>query len=150
MGTAKTLPQTKSRLVKRFHTLLGKAGINEDGKLALLTQYGVSTSLDMDDDKLKELCDRIESNINPDVEDLDKMRKRLIASIFAWRKAMGCATDMDEVKGIACNACGSEYFNAIPKERLQSLYYAFNNKTKDLNNVAEMTDDMVGYLTLMN
>jgi response regulator of citrate/malate metabolism len=63
---------------------------------------------------------------------------------------MGCITNIDEVKSIATNASGAECFNSITKERLQSLYYAFNNKTKDLNNVAEMTQEQVDYLTTLN
>jgi hypothetical protein len=141
---------SKPKEIKRFNAILGKLGIKEDGKRALLAQYGVSSTLELTEIQLNDLCNKLEKNVNKETIELDNMRKRLIASIFAWRKAMGCATSMDEVKGIACKASGVEYFNTITKERLQSLYYAFNNKTKDLNNVAEMTQEQVDYLTTLN
>jgi len=150
MATKTFMDKQKTALVKKLHVLLGKAGIDNDGKLAILAQYGVVTSLDLTIDQLIQVCDALDKKVNPVLDELDKMRKRLIASIFAWRKAMGCTSSMNEVKGIACNACSVSDFNQIPKERLQSLYYAFNNKTKDLNKVTAMTQDQVDYLATLN
>lgn len=146
----KTIEITQKNLIKRFHILLSKYKISNEAKEALLSGFGVESSTELGIPELIALCDAIEKQFVPGANELDKFRKRLIASIFAWRKAMGCTSSMNEVKGIACNACSVSDFNQIPKERLQSLYYAFNNKTKDLNRVTAMTQDQVDYLTTLN
>lgn len=128
-------------LLKKFHTLLGKAGIGEDGKRAMLASYGVTSSRDLTAHDLLELCDQIDRMMNKEAAEADKWRKRVIASIFGWRKAMGNTATMEEVKAIACRAADAEYFNAIPLERLRSLYYAFSKKTKDLQFVEQLTAD---------
>jgi hypothetical protein len=150
MGTRTFEDKQKTALVKKFHVLLGKAGIDEDGKLAILAQYKAISSLDLEAAQLIAICNALDKVANPVIDEMDKMRKRLIASIFEWRKAMGCVTNMNEVKAIACNASQNSDFNKIPKERLQSLYCAFNNKTKDLKKVSAMTQEQVDYLTTLN
>ena len=68
---------------------------------------------------------------------LDTQRKRLIASIFAWRASLGTTADMNLVKAIACRAAEvpegyalSVRFNSIPEEKLRSLYNAFKHMAK--------------------
>ena len=151
MGTTKTLQQTKSKLVKRFHTLLGKAGINEDGKRAILSAYGVGSTLDLSEDQLSLICVKLDKSQDVNFKEMDKIRKQLMAAIYAYLKAFGTPTVNPEyVKSIACQAGGFDDFNFIPKDRLRSLVHSFNNQTKDLLNVAEMTVDRVDYLTLLN
>jgi hypothetical protein len=43
MATKTFMDKQKTALVKKLHVLLGKAGIDNDGKLAILAQYGVVT-----------------------------------------------------------------------------------------------------------
>jgi hypothetical protein len=151
MSTTKTVQQTKSKLVKRFHTLLGKAGINDDGKKAILASCGVSSTLDLSENVLIEICEKLDKSQDASFKEMDKIRKQLMAAIYAYLKAFGTPTVNSEyVKAIACQAGGFDDFNFIPKDRLRSLIHSFNNQTKDLLNVAKMTVDRVDYLTLLN
>ena len=144
------LEKQQKYLLKKFHMLLAKAGIGEEGKRELLAAYGVASSRELDARELLDLCDRIDRMTRPDAAELDAARKRLIAAIFAWRRAMGKTAEMNEVKAIACRAAQADRFNAIPLERLRSLYYAFGKKTKDLAFVEKLTADELDYSTWVN
>ncbi|MBV5331688.1 hypothetical protein JZU69_04790, partial [bacterium] len=83
-----------------------------------------------------------EKSHDKQIDKLDTMRKRVIASIFAWRASMGAPADMKLVKAIACRAAEvpegyalSVRFNSIQKERLRSLYNAFGHMAKDMGKV---------------
>lgn len=144
------LDKQQKYLLKKFHVMLAKAGIGEEGKRDLLSAYGVESSRELDARELLDLCDRIDRMTRPDAAELDAARKRLIASVFAWRKAMGKPSDMNEVKAIACRAARADRFNAISLERLRSLYYAFSKKTKDLAFVEKLTVEELDYSTWVN
>lgn len=144
------MDKTKTLLLKKFHTMCGKAGINEDEKREMVASYGVTSSRDLTARELLDLCGKIDGMMNKEAAETDRWRKRVIASIFGWRKAMGKDTAMPEVKAIACRAADVEYFNAIPLERLRSLYYAFSKKTKDLEFVEKLTADELDISAWMN
>ena len=164
---ATLLDRQQKLLLKKFHTMCGKAGIGEENKRELVAAYGVASSRELSARELLDLCDRIDRMTRPDAAELDKWRKRLIAAIFGWRKA--CLTpapspkgegrtaqqpieqnEMNIVKAIACRAAQADRFNAIPLERLRSLYYAFGKKTKDLAFVDKLTSEELDYLTFVN
>ena len=137
-------------LRRRFHILLGQAGIDEEGKLDLLSSYGVSSSLHLGAHELLELCATVEKLSRPDAAEMDKLRKRLIAAIGAWLRAMGREENAAVIKGIACRAARVKSFNRISKDRLNSLIYAFNKKSKDIKFVEELTNEELNYLTFSN
>jgi len=152
---------THKNLVKKFHTLLSKFSIRNDDKLTILGTFGVETSLDLTIDELAQACDAIESTFGQKEADkqakLDTMRKRLIASIFAWRASLGTPADMNLVKAIACRAAEipegyslSIRFNSISEQKLQSLYNAFKHMAKDMGKVREMNQEMIDKLTTLN
>jgi hypothetical protein len=142
MGTMTFMDKQKNQLIKKFHALLGKARIGQDGKEAILSGFGVESTRDLTAGQLQEACQAVEYEINPALKKLDKARKQLIKSIFKYMGAMGKQTDMAQVKRIACRASGCGQFNNIGADRLKSLYNAFNKRTKDLQTV--------GYTTLIN
>lgn len=144
------MDKTKTLILKKFHTMCGKAGINEEQKREMIAAYGVTSSRDLTARELLDLCEAIERMVSKDAAEINKWRKRVIASIFGWRKAMGKETSMTEVKAIACRAADAGYFNAIPLERLRSLYYAFAKKTKDLQFVEKLTADELDISAWMN
>jgi hypothetical protein len=163
MKTTTELTQTK--LVKKFHTLLSKYRIGNEDKMSILGSFGVESSLDLTIDQLAQVCDAVEKTFATTTgsatmaaDKLDVMRKRLIASIFAWRASLGTpTTDMNLVKAIACRAAEipdgyalSIRFNSIPEAKLQSLYNAFRHMKKDMSKVKEMTQEMVDKLTTLN
>lgn len=137
-------------LLKKFHTLCGKAGLSVDEKRAMVESYGHISSKELTITELANLCNNLEAMMRPDLVELDKYRKRLIASIFAWREAMSDKATMAEVKAIACRAAQANRFNAIPLERLRSLYNAFNKKTKDLAMVDDLTAEELNYKAFVN
>ena len=153
---------THKNLVKKFHTLLSKYAIRNEDKLTILGTYGVETSLDLTIDQLVQVCDVLQRGMprcheEEKQQEFDKLRKRLIASIFGWRKSLGCTTDMTLVKAIACRAAEvpegyalSVRFNSIPVEKLRSLYNAFGHMAKDMSKVKEMNQEMIDKLTTLN
>lgn len=150
MATASLMDKQQNLLLRKFHTMCGKAGIGENEKREIIAAYGVTSSRELSARDLLDICDRIDRMTRPDAVELDAARKRLIAAIFGWRRAMGQQPDMNEVKAIACRAAQAKYFNAIPLERLRSLYYAFSKKTKDLAFVDKLTAEEIEYITFVN
>lgn len=148
---------TQKSLIRRFHILLSKYKISNEAKEALLAGFGAESSTELGVNDLLQLCEAIEKQFTPGSDELDKLRKRLMASIYGWRKALGCVTTATEVKAIACRAAdvpegyGVDIrFNTIPKEKLNSLYYAFSKKQKDISIVSDMTDELMNKLTILN
>lgn len=136
----KTADKQKNALIKKFHTLINKAGIDPENKSLILEQYGVVSSKELSVKELAEVCNTLDCQANSVKNEADKWRKRLMASIFGWLAKMSrkeASTDL--VKAIACRAAGVKKYNDIPVERLRSLYYAFTKKSRDLDFVSEVT-----------
>ena len=91
------MEKEKKRLVKRFHTLLGKAGIDDDGKRDILSAYGVKSSLDLDCRGLMEVCDRLTTLTTPGLAEADRWRKRVMAAIFSYCREMKREVTVDEL-----------------------------------------------------
>jgi hypothetical protein len=140
----------KNRLIRKFHALMSKAGIGQAGKEGILAGYGVESTRDLTPVQLIEICAAIDLQMNPQLEEIDKARKRLMAAIGGWLRAMGRAENTKIITGIACRASGKERFNDIPMEKLRSLYSAFTKKKKDLAFVEKMTADSLEELTVKN
>ena len=140
----------QKKFLKKFHTLCGKQGIDNEGKKDIIAQYGAGSSRDLSARQLLDICDKLEMSVDPKFAEQDKYRKRLIASIGAWLRAMGKVDNIQVIKAIACRASGVDSFNKIPIEKLRSLYSAFNKKRKDLEMVEELTIEELDYLTTAN
>lgn len=135
---------------KIFHALCARIGMNEDDRRTMLiANYGVESSCDLNSHQLTDLIFTLEQKTNG-ANEMDKARKKLIAAIGGWMRALHIKDDMDKIKAIACRASGCERFNQISKERLNSLYFAFKNKQKDLNTVDALTAEMLNYLQKNN
>lgn len=131
----------RARMRKLYHSLCSTLGIGEEERLALLGSYGVTSSRDMSDEDLSDLCNRLGAMLPGRKQDaeMDRLRKRLIASIGAWLRYEGRVSNIDLIKAIACRATGHETFNKIPKERLRNLTWAFNQKRKDAEAANKMS-----------
>ena len=123
----------KKRLIKKFHVLLAKAGIDNDTKVSMLWNYGVETSKDLSCEELIELCGRLQKMTCK--YESDVWRKRVIAAIDGYLKLAGQERNIDVIKAIAVRASGFDNFNRIPVSRLRNLYYAFRAKQDDIKNV---------------
>lgn len=138
-------------LRRKYHALCSKLGLTDEEKRELLHAYGCNSSIELTFYELGDLCNKLEGLIKPKNADFDKWRKRLIASIFAWCKAIGRHdANMRMVKGIACRAAKKETFNEIPLEKLRSLYSAFGKKVHDIKIVDAMTIEEIDYQSFLN
>lgn len=146
-----TIDRQKNMLLKRYHTLLGKLKIDNDQKLVILSQYDVESGRDMSVEQLTDLCMRLDRMLNPSLAEMDKWRKRVIAVIGAWLRALGKdGGNVKHIKAIATRCAGKDSFNEIPEERLRSIYHAFRNKMKDLEFAREITAEEINLLTSQN
>lgn len=145
MAENKTMDKIHKGILKKFHTLCSVLGMTEDEKRTLVQSYGVDSSRDMDTHDLVDVCAILSEKANrkTGADDIDKLRKRVMAAIGKYLQMLGKESNASIIKGIACRATGYENFNKIPRERLRNLIGAFNNKVKDTQTVNDMAVAMV-------
>lgn len=124
-------------MIRRYHTLCGMLRLSDEERMAMLSGYGVTSSKDMDTHDLLDLCGRLSKEIDRSSghQEMDRWRKKVIASVSHYLNLTGDYNNMDIVKGIACRISGKSNFNDIPKERLRNIYYTFRNKAKDYETI---------------
>lgn len=145
------LDKQQRRLIKKFHTLLGKAGVDAAGKEAILSGYGVSSTRELNAYELLEACNALDKLSNPKAAELDAERKRVLASIGGYLKMIGAGgNDIEKIKRIACRASECEVFNKIPIEKLRALYHTFKNKQKIATKSDEVMSGVVNELKYLN
>jgi hypothetical protein len=145
-----TTDQEHARLIKKYHTLATRIGLDKSDKAAIMESYGVASSLDLSVTELFELCNVLERDNNPKAPVLDKLRKQVMASIGGWLKTINLESDAQRIKAIACRATGYRRFNEIPTERLRNIYNTFLNKQKDFKGVNKVTAEELEYLSSLN
>lgn len=145
-----TADQLHARLVKRYHTIATRIGLDKSDRDLIMESYGVESSLDLSVDELEELCAALEKDHNPKIPALDKLRKQVMASIGGWLRTIGQDSDAQRIKAIACRATGHRRFNDIPAERLRNIYHTFLNKQKDFKAVNQLAADELDYLSSLN
>jgi len=132
MATLTFEDKTRNGLLKKYHTLCGRVGLSDDNRRAMLvSNFGVVSSADLSVQQLINVCGVLERELNPELAELDKWRKRLIKSIDVWLELVGKKKNIGYIKAIACRAAERNNFNDIPKEQLRSLYSAFTKAQKD-------------------
>ena len=148
MAENKTMDSIHKGILKKFHTLCSVLGLSEDEKRAIVESYGVESSRDMDTHDLINVCANLsdQANKKSGTGDLDKLRKRVMASIGSYLHSVGKESNASIIKGIACRATGYEEFNKIPRERLRNIIATFNNKVKDKQGV----NDVLAYMMLQS
>lgn len=139
-----------ARLIKRFHTLLNQLPDARAAKEEILLSYDVCSSKYLSIEQLSGVCYELDRVLKPANAELDKWRKRLIASIGGWLRAMNKSENIDMIKAIACRAAVKQEFTQIPMEQLRSLYSAFTKKQKDLKSVEMLTEVEIGWLEMLN
>lgn len=131
--------QQQKWLLRKFHTLCTRLNMDAEMKLALISGYGVESSKDLTNAELLELCDKLNGILNPESEKIDKVRKRVIASIGGWLRMIGKGDEgIGYIKGVACQAAKVDNFNKITLERLTTIYNMFLRKQKDAKSVNEV------------
>ena len=110
----------------------------------LLANYGTETTLDMTLQQLIELGNALDGRYCENRglvsarNEMDRLRKRLMGVVGRWLRAMGYNESAEMIKAVACRAAGKKTFNAIPADRLRSLYGAFSKRLKDLDETEAM------------
>ena len=139
------MEQNQKWLLRKFHTLCTKAGISDDNKMDLIASYGHVSSKDMSDEQLKDICFKIQKQINPKLADLDIWRRRVYKVVESFLIFAGKQHNPDYVKRVACAATRYDRFNDIPADRLRNVYFAFKNKYKDYESAwSEMEKILTG------
>lgn len=133
------MERTHNDIIRRYHTLCRQLGLKDYEREALLSPYGVTSSKDMDTHDLIDVCGYLSKLLdsNGTQGELDKLRKRVLASIAAWLRAEGRPHNAEYIKGIACRVTGYRTFNAIPRERLRNLISLAINKREDKTRLME-------------
>ena len=145
MTENRTMDAIHRNILKKFHTLCSVLGLTEAEKRVIVESYGVESSRDMDTHDLIDVCGKLseQANEKTGAGEMDKLRKRAMAAIGGYLKAVGRESNATVIKGIACRATGHADFNKIPRERLRNLVAAFNNKVKDAQAVNEIADGLL-------
>lgn len=128
------------QLIKKYHAVAHAAGLSDDERRSILEAYGVESSRDLSQHDLIDIIAKISHDMPGN---LDKLRKRLIASIGGYLRATGQTESVEKITAIAVRASGYPRFNAIPAERLRSLAYAFSHKVKDIQAVDKLTEEIL-------
>lgn len=145
-----TTDKLRNVLVRRYHTLCCRLGLNADDKHELLAAYEAQSSLELSTRQLEDLCSKLDAMLHPELGQLDKWRKRLMAAIGGWLRLLGQEDNAQRIRAIACRAAMQTNYNDIPVDRLRNLYYSFVNKQKDFRQVQRITSEELEILSFMN
>ncbi len=136
------ISKRKKQLIIRFHTTLNRAGMMKQ-KPAILESLGVESTKELEEKELEQVIAQLTG-------EGDKWRKRVIAAIFGWCKAINLDYNIDTVKSIACRASSCKQFNQIPVSRLRDVYYEFVRKNRTTLGVQEFKQQVKKYLESRN
>ena len=145
-----TTDRQQGSMLKKFHTMCTKAGISADEKYLMVAAFGHESSREMSVQELLRACDLLDAKLNPALTEIDAWRKRVMAAIGGWLRAMRVESNAAKIKAIACRATVYDNFNDIPRERLNNLYYAFLKKQKDFKRVNTIVKEQIENLTYLN
>ena len=146
----KTSTTTKKQLIKKFHVLLRQYGIGNETKAVILAGYGVESSAELSVLELVNLCSRIKEGFDKQFSELDQLRKRVIAAIGGYLRALHRDENIQIIKTIACRATKYEKFNDIPVSNLRAIYGEFTRQTKAIKGAKEVTSEMLFYAEITN
>lgn len=144
--------ENKRRLIVRFHTLLGAAGIDTEGKMDMLERYGVESSKDLDEEQLAMLCEFVAGMVNRQDDVKERARRRAIRAVCKFMDGVGGGEwrswdderKVQYAKGVVCRATGTKKFNAIGVDRLRSVACSFEKQRRDMDKVVEIAGEIIG------
>lgn len=137
-----------SRLIKKYHVMIGQAGLNQQEKRYFLKNMtGKESSKDCSYCELMEAIKELEKMINPKVKQADYWRKRVLSACGRYVKALGNANhnNANYVKAIICRSAKVkvEDFNRIPVNKLQALYNSFNYMARTMKKVMDDAEEII-------
>lgn len=138
----------RKHLIKEFHILLCRCGIDENGKHAILGAYGVESSTELNDSQLAEVNNKLKAELQkagkepkPKSSPLDLARRQVKVAIGRYLAAKGeipasgwLLPEWNKITGVACRAAQSGSFNQIPLSKLRGIVYEFNKQREAMEN----------------
>ena len=148
---------TTKQLIREFHVLLHRCGITDDGKQTILSAYGVESSKELPAASLAEINGKLRDELRrtglepkPRKQPIDTARSRVKAAVGAYLAKMGKIPpsgwgprEWNLICAVACRAARADSFNGIPLAKLNQLYNAFRYGSKALDNVEELTKELL-------
>ena len=154
--------KNKKQLIREFHILLHRLGINDIGKEGILAGYGVDSSTELNEAALTEICDRLNEEArkrgmdgnrtygtdgtDKKADPADKERKRLKVSIGKLLAAQGKIKadgwgieEWNLIAGTACRAAKVSRMDDIPASKCRGLIYEFNKQREGIERAKEYT-----------
>lgn len=145
---------TQKQLIREFHILLNRLGVDEMGKEAILSAYGVHSSTEMNPLALVELNNRLheecrkrglEKEQKPKMTDIEKERQRCkvatgkLLARKGYIKPDGWGIiEWQKIQSTICRAAKAECFYEIPLSSLRGITYEFNKQRQAMENTAEL------------
>lgn len=146
---------TQKQLIKEFHILLNRLGVDEIGKEGILSAYGAESSTELHptalaeiNNKLHEECRKRGLEQEPERHErseLEKERQRCkvatgkLLARKGYIKPDGWGlTEWQKIQSTICRAAKAEHFYDIPLSRLRGLTWEFNKQRQAMEDAAEM------------
>lgn len=146
-----TQNKLRNRLLAKYHILATQRNMTAEHSIAFLHgTYRVTSSAKLNIEQLKDACRLLAPTEQPKPEDPNMWRRRVMAAIGGWLKAVNREQNAEIIKAIACRASEYNSFNAIPISRLRDLYYEFTKKAKTTNQVKQLVSNEIEYLQQSN
>lgn len=136
----------EKQLIKEFHILLSRCGINEDGKMAILESYGVESSTELNCLQLTEINGKLleelqkagkasrEKQKNSPLELARKQVKVAVGKYLAVKGEIPAngwlLPEWNKITGVACRAAQVSAFTQIPLSKLRGIIFEFNKQRK--------------------
>lgn len=145
----KTIEEKETlRLIKKYHVMLGQAGMEKEERKEFLKQMtGKESSKDCTYRELMEVCSVLEQMINPKVKQADYWRKRVLSACGRYIKALNNENhnNPNYVKAVICRSAKvkAEDFNRIPVNKLQALYNSFNYMARTMKKVMDDAEEII-------
>lgn len=123
-----------NKILRKYHTMCGLAGLKDYEKVALLEQYGVESSTQLETHDLIDLCGflqkRIDERSGTAHAEMDALRKRCIKALCMYIDAKGIETTdkIAYVKEMACRSAKKKVFNKLTAAELRGVIGYFNNE----------------------
>lgn len=147
----------KNNLIREFHILLHRCGIDDDGKETILAAYGVTSSTQLSPAMLAEINNKLHEELQkagmesrPRREPIDTARSRVKAAVGSYLAKMGKipasgwgVREWNMITAVACRAAEAERFNDIPLAKLNQLYNAFRYGRQAVERVEAITKQLI-------
>lgn len=116
-------------------TLLTKEGLLEQRAEIILewTNGRTDSARSLTPDELDIICIQLTERQQKVKNEMDTLRKRVIAVLFEYCKLTNRPQTMDYVKAIACRFKAKKDFNKLSKTELQSCYNTFLSENRSFN-----------------